>query len=360
RCVVEDPYREAVEAVTSAAFDACTTADRAVVEAIDAMDALSLMADVERALLLGDAALVSAQQRLAQVKERLAADAAALRGRVQIADLIAHHVAAIEHADATVAAALRSVKLTREEADAYRSQAQLHSRLGVLVCEDWSVAAPASPASEAGSWGSAAPNAATSAVRSLVDAATQHRVVKSGGGAVAGLLTKGAAAVAGVGAEGAQHLRARLGMTHGGDTSAASPVPLQRTASAKSSGAPPANAPRAPTFAAYTSDEQAALEVEHTELLERQRTDAAKEARAIESAARDMSRLSSLLNEKLAEQSESLLAVEKDTAASVDHLVRATEELRKPAASWWNSTRTMIVALWVGTATVLAANHVVR
>lgn len=351
RAVVQDPYRGAVEAVTNAAFAACVTADRAIIAAIDAMDSLSLMSDVERGLLLGDAALVSAQQQLAQIKERLVADAAALRGRVHIADLIAHHVAAVEHTDACVAAALRLVKLTREEADVYRAQAQLNSRLGVLVCEDWSVAAAASKSSSPLSDNPVATTAAT--VRSLVDAAAQHRVVKSGGGAVAGLLTKGAAAVAGVGVEGAQQLRARFGK-------------LQQQQQPPPSGDAAAvfvakGATQAPvTLAPYTPDECAALQSEHAELLERQRSDAAKEARTIEAAARDISRLSSLLNEKLAEQSESLLIVEQDTSSSVDHLVRAAEELRKPAASWWNSTRTLIAALWLGTVTILTANHIVR
>lgn len=102
------------------------------------------------------------------------------------------------------------------------------------------------------------------------------------------------------------------------------------------------------------------LAQEHAELVERQNLTASKAAKQVEGAVRELSVLTSILNEQVTLQSEKLELVERNTRDTQSNLQGAAEQLLQPLQQTWTAKRILAAALWVSMVLMLAADWLVR
>lgn len=119
----------------------------------------------------------------------------------------------------------------------------------------------------------------------------------------------------------------------------------------------------------YSADELAKFQHANQTLHLRLRTSNIRAAKEIETSIRELSHLTSLLQEKSMEQAEQVSLLERNTRDSSRELEKAESELRKPldqTAKHWlrrlleNGTRQTIVLLWVCTFVLLLSNRLIR
>ncbi|KAG5490616.1 hypothetical protein JKF63_00737 [Porcisia hertigi] len=120
--------------------------------------------------------------------------------------------------------------------------------------------------------------------------------------------------------------------------------------------------PSLPTLQPYelTSEEKASLEEQNAALLQAQHEASAQDAKAVEASVRELSQLTSLMNEQVMQQSEKFSLLIKNTELAHSHVKKAVGEVQKPLSTFWNPTRQLIALLWACTAIVLTANWLSR
>lgn len=111
----------------------------------------------------------------------------------------------------------------------------------------------------------------------------------------------------------------------------------------------------------FTSSEEQELQHENQLLLSRQMDAAASAAKEVESSARELSQLTSLVSEKALLQSEQISMLEQNVEHAVSNTENARQQLKNPAVtSRWNPTRQLIVLLWINILVLITANWLVR
>lgn len=109
-----------------------------------------------------------------------------------------------------------------------------------------------------------------------------------------------------------------------------------------------------------SSAEERALREENESLQLQQRAASAQDARAVERAVRELSQLTSIMNERVVEQSEQFTTMIKHTEEAHMNMEKAIKEVKKPIHAFWNPTRQMIALLWICTFILIVANWMIR
>ncbi|KAK7200544.1 hypothetical protein NESM_000110100 [Novymonas esmeraldas] len=107
-------------------------------------------------------------------------------------------------------------------------------------------------------------------------------------------------------------------------------------------------------------DEVAQLEEQSQALLQVQREASAHDAKAVEASIRELSQLTSLMNERVVQQTEQFSVLVRNTEAAHTNVKKAVVEVEKPLHRFWNPTRQLIALLWVCMAVLLTANGILR
>ncbi|CAG9584009.1 conserved hypothetical protein [Leishmania major strain Friedlin] len=121
-------------------------------------------------------------------------------------------------------------------------------------------------------------------------------------------------------------------------------------------------APRLPTLQPYelTNEEEAHLQEQNRALLEAQRQASAQDAKAVEALVRELSQLTSLMNEQVVQQTEQFSLIFKNTEAAHTNVKKAMNEVEKPLSAFWNPTRQLVALLWLCMAVLVTVNWASR
>ncbi|KAL7707576.1 hypothetical protein N2W54_007480 [Lotmaria passim] len=109
-----------------------------------------------------------------------------------------------------------------------------------------------------------------------------------------------------------------------------------------------------------TEEEEVRLQEQGQALLELQHEATAQDAKAVEASIRELSQLTSLMNEQMAQQTEKFAIVVRNTEAAHTNVRKAVDEVKKPVQAFWNPTRQLIAFLWACMIVVLVANWISR
>ncbi|GET93559.1 hypothetical protein, conserved [Leishmania tarentolae] len=120
--------------------------------------------------------------------------------------------------------------------------------------------------------------------------------------------------------------------------------------------------PQLPTLQPYqlTSEEEARLQEHNRALLQVQRQASAQDAKSVEGLVRELSQLTSLMNEQVVQQTEQFSLIVKNTQAAQTNVKKAVGEVEKPLSAFWNPTRQLVALLWVCMAVLLTMNWASR
>ncbi|CAJ1036850.1 hypothetical protein, conserved [Leishmania lindenbergi] len=109
-----------------------------------------------------------------------------------------------------------------------------------------------------------------------------------------------------------------------------------------------------------TKEEEARLQEQNRALLEAQREASAQDAKAVEASVRELSQLTSLMNEQVMQQTAQFSLLVRNTEAAHANVKKAVGEVAKPLSTFWNPTRQLVALLWVCMVLVLAVDWVSR
>lgn len=96
----------------------------------------------------------------------------------------------------------------------------------------------------------------------------------------------------------------------------------------------------------YTKEEEEALQAAHQVLETRHRKSFLKDAMEVEVAVRDLTQMSSLVNETILTQREKFSILLSNTAEAHEFTRKAVVELEKPMKAFWNPKRMLIALFW--------------
>ncbi|ESL11797.1 hypothetical protein TRSC58_00445 [Trypanosoma rangeli SC58] len=114
-----------------------------------------------------------------------------------------------------------------------------------------------------------------------------------------------------------------------------------------------------PQFA-YSAEEEERLTEANLVLQEHQKLASAEDAKAVEASVRELSQLTSLMNEQVMQQNEQFSILLKNTETAHNNMHKGVAEVRKTLSGFWNSTRQLILCLWVSIFVLLVANWIIR
>ncbi|CBZ26320.1 conserved hypothetical protein [Leishmania mexicana MHOM/GT/2001/U1103] len=119
---------------------------------------------------------------------------------------------------------------------------------------------------------------------------------------------------------------------------------------------------RLPTLQPYqlTNEEEAHLQEQNRALLQAQRQASAQDAKAVEALVRELSQLTSLMNEQVVQQTEQFSLIVKNTEVAHTNVKKAMSEVEKPLCAFWNPTRQLVALLWVCMALLVTVNWASR
>ena len=109
-----------------------------------------------------------------------------------------------------------------------------------------------------------------------------------------------------------------------------------------------------------TEHEIERFELRNEQLLLQQRQRGTNDAKLVETSVRELSQLTSLMNEMVLQQSEQIGILAKNMDEAQANVLGATRELKKPLKKFWTSTKQLILVLWLSTAVVLIAHSLFR
>jgi syntaxin 1B/2/3 len=109
-----------------------------------------------------------------------------------------------------------------------------------------------------------------------------------------------------------------------------------------------------------TKEEETRLEKQSQALLQMQHEATAQDAKAVEASIRELSQLTSLMNEQVVQQTEQFSILVRNAEEAHTNVQKAVGEVKKPLRAFWNPTRQLIALLWACTTVVLAVNWVSR
>ncbi|KAH9578096.1 hypothetical protein LSM04_004792 [Trypanosoma melophagium] len=110
----------------------------------------------------------------------------------------------------------------------------------------------------------------------------------------------------------------------------------------------------------YTAEEEERLTKANLVLQERQQEASAEDAKAVEASVRELSQLTSLMNEQVMHQNEQFSILLKNTEVAQSNMKKGVGEVGKTAKQFWNSTRQLIAFLWLSILILLIANWIIR
>lgn len=109
-----------------------------------------------------------------------------------------------------------------------------------------------------------------------------------------------------------------------------------------------------------SKEEETRLQEQSQALLQLQHEATAQDAKAVEASIRELSQLTSLMNEQVVQQTEQFSILVRNTETAHTNVQKAVGEVKKPLHAFWNPTRQLIALLWACMALVLAVNWVSR
>ncbi|ORC90396.1 syntaxin 1B/2/3 [Trypanosoma theileri] len=110
----------------------------------------------------------------------------------------------------------------------------------------------------------------------------------------------------------------------------------------------------------YTAEEEERLTQANALLEEQQKEASAEDAKAVEASVRELSQLTSLMNEQVMQQNEQFSILLKNTEAAQNNMRKGVGEVGKTLKQFWNSTRQLIACIWVSIFILLIANWIIR
>lgn len=137
------------------------------------------------------------------------------------------------------------------------------------------------------------------------------------------------------------------------------PANADTKTTAGTSGSVPQVPPSCRTFD-FTEAEKAAFTEEAHQLQLLHRDETLTSVAEVEVSVRQLSQLTSLINERLLSQNEQISIVHKNTQQSKQNVENANKELRRPLASMWNATRLLILLIWLQTLVVVILHWLIR
>ncbi|RNF19966.1 syntaxin 1B/2/3 [Trypanosoma conorhini] len=114
-----------------------------------------------------------------------------------------------------------------------------------------------------------------------------------------------------------------------------------------------------PQFA-YNAEEVQRLTEANIVLQEQQKMASAEDAKAVEASVRELSQLTSLMNEQVMQQNEQFSILLRNTEMAHNNMHKGVTEVRKTLSGFWNPTRQLILCLWVSILVLLLANWCIR
>ncbi|KAF8291508.1 hypothetical protein TcYC6_0123770 [Trypanosoma cruzi] len=122
----------------------------------------------------------------------------------------------------------------------------------------------------------------------------------------------------------------------------------------------PSSADAATPQFVYTAEEEKRLTEANLVLQDQQKAASAEDAKAVEASVRELSQLTSLMNEQVVQQNEQFSILLKNTETAHNNMHKGVIEVQKTLSKFWNSTRQLILCLWVSTLVLLVANRIIR
>lgn len=110
----------------------------------------------------------------------------------------------------------------------------------------------------------------------------------------------------------------------------------------------------------YDAAEEKRLTEANLVLQEQQKEASAEDAKAVEASVRELSQLTSLINEQVLQQNEQFSILLKNTETAQMNMQKGVGEVKKTLSHFWNSTRQLIACLWFSTLLLLFANWLIR
>nr|CCC94065.1 unnamed protein product [Trypanosoma congolense IL3000] len=110
----------------------------------------------------------------------------------------------------------------------------------------------------------------------------------------------------------------------------------------------------------YSEKEEELLKEAGVQLEQRQRQVSAEDAKMVEASVRELSQLTSLMNERVVQQNEQFSILLKNTEAAHSNMQKGVTEVKVTLTYFWNSTRQLIAILWISIFTLLTANWLIR
>lgn len=118
--------------------------------------------------------------------------------------------------------------------------------------------------------------------------------------------------------------------------------------------------PQLEPFCVRDVTEEAHLREQNAALLLEQQAATAQDAKAVEASIRELSQLTSLMNEQVVQQTEQFSLLVKNAEAAQTNVKKAVGEVAKPLQAFWNPTRQLVALLWACMALLLTVNWAAR
>ncbi|KEG11087.1 syntaxin 1B/2/3 [Trypanosoma grayi] len=355
----EHPFNRAFAAVSTAADVAVRATRSRIKAALRAMEECSpAVSELESILLLHEAELLSASNTikdllasLMEAKEQLKKQHSRWDGLFLFAkeetqspttakpslQLLQHLEAALETLEGTVGRWRLRLALCKEELALYKQEMFAFGRAGVLSCSD-----PAKTQEGGKDRHLSRDNNISQSVSCLRNSEERPRSAVAVVSVVDRVLKKAARTVTAAPLHSGAHVWSL--MRGHGETGLRDLASPDRAA---------------PQFV-YTAAEEERLAQTNAALLEQQKQASAEDAKAVEASVRELSQLTSLMNERVLQQNEQFSILLKNTEAAQSNMQKGVGEVGKSLTYFWNSTRQLIACLWLSTLVLLIANWVIR
>lgn len=363
-CVRADSFLESIRLISRTAHEAMSRCTRRIDDTLQAIDGCTpTMSSVERKLLLSETELVAASTSVTNFTETVDNAIEVLRTKVKRSNrylrrqqsaaasaelsvqLLEHYKALLQCLGQRISKCRMRMALCKEEVALYKNEMVYFGCNGVLSCSVPNTVQTVDPTP-----GLASPvgGARSSAAEAISQDRAHFGIVQASRNTmqlVDGVLKIAAETVKLAG-------DSAMTIARAGNVSLGRNLRTEKSTDAS-------QMPTVPHFD-FSPEEKHRLSEQSVSLQLRQREASAHDAKMVEASVRDLSQLTSLMNEKVMEQAEQFSILVQNTAETRELMKRAVEELRKPTNRFWNSTRQLIALLWICTAITLVTNWIVR